>query len=122
MNVTLPFFVIEREVADDGGRWGYIDRCPHGEDLGAIHLGSNLSPVVNGTWSSLTWEWRDLGNGRCWIRPSVLARGVHNGQDCHFGPGEFEFMYLEKDECRNTEPFASRYEARTGRSVVRAVA
>ncbi len=113
----MPFFVVDRKPDSNGSRWAYIDRCPHGEDLGAIHLGFHITPGVK--WSELTWQWEDLGNGSCRISPSILAKGVHGGQDCHFGPGTFEFMWLEVEEYRNTEPFASRYEQRTGRKVVR---
>ena len=109
----LPFFIVEREVTEDGGHWAYIDKCPHGHDLGAIHLGPKQGG--EGKWSEHTWEFTDLGNGRCRISPSILAKGVHNGQDCHFGPGEFEFMWIEDGEYRNIEPFASRYRERTGR-------
>ena len=105
-------FVVCREVSARGGRWAYIDSCPHGEDLGAIHLG----PVAADRrtpdyphWDAITWEWTDQGNGRCRIRPSILAKGVHGGADCHFGPGEFPFIWLEPGELRNTEPFLTRY-------------
>ena len=110
----VPFFIVEREADEGGRRWGFIDRCPHGEDLGAIRLGPEQGGPSGGKWSSLVWKWEDLGNGWCRIFPSMLAKGVHGGRDCHFGPGEFEFMYLEKGEDRINEPFASRYRSRTG--------
>lgn len=93
-------FVVEREVNEAGQRWAYINSCPHGEDLGAIHIG----PVENdpgGTWSRITWKFTDLGNGRCRIEPSILAKGVHAGTDCHFGPGEFAFVWLEPGQLRD---------------------
>src|SRR5580692_10072004 len=114
-------FIVERvgHGPMDFGRWAYIDSCPHGVDLGAIHLGPAVidartpeeAAALMG-WEKLTWQWEDLGNGRCRISPSILAKGVHNGEDCHFGPGEFDFMWLEEGELRNTEPFLSRYNAR----------
>lgn len=112
-----PFFIVDRGGLhpDDTGHWAYIDRCPHGQDLGAIHLGPELVNPGTGKWAEITWKWTDLGNGRCRIEPSILAQGIHGGQDCHFGPGEFEFMWLEPGELRNTEPFATRYRERTGR-------
>jgi len=120
----MPFFIVQRRSGYEGdtGHWAYIDRCPHGMDLGAIHLGASSQDLRSAEekaallgWNKLTWAWQDLGNGRCRISPSILAEGVHSGQDCHFGPGEFEFMWLEEGEYRNVEPFASRYVARTGR-------
>ena len=119
---VVPFFVVDRHAAEDGAHWGYIDRCPHGMDLGALRLGPALTDARTPEeraawrgWEKITWAFQDLGNGRCRISPSILAQGVHGGAECHFGPGEFEFMWLEEGEWRNVEPFASRYRARTGR-------
>ena len=116
-------FIVQRRE-DATGRWAYIDSCPHGQDMGAIRLGpvpldartAEERATLTGV-SSLTWQWTDLGNGRCRISPSILAKGVHGGQDCHFGPGEFDFLWLEEGEYRNAEPFLSRYRARTGKVV-----
>jgi hypothetical protein len=104
-----PLFIVERKshYTDDTGRWAYIDRCPHGVDLGAIHLSSHITH--GDRWSYITWQFDDLGNGKCRITPSILAKGMHNGEDCHFGPGEFYFMWLEEGELINEEPFLSRY-------------
>lgn len=119
----MPFFVIQRRQDDQPGEhWAYIDRCPHGSDLGAIHLGpaaADRRTPEDSHWDKITWQFTDLGNGRCRISPSILAYGVHDGKECHFGPGEFEFMWLEEGEYRNVEPFATRYEERTGRKVAR---
>ena len=113
-----PFFIVRRSYDDTGHRWAYIDRCPHGEDLGAICFGpfaiDDRTPA-DPHWDRITWQFEDIGFGRCHIRPSILAKGVHAGKDCHFGPGDFDFMWLEDGETRNTEPFASRYRKRTGR-------
>lgn len=118
--VTDPrqFFIVRRVLDVAGRRWAYIDRCPHGEDLGAICVGPfsrDSRTLDDPAWYNITWQWEDLGNGRCHIQPSIRAKGVHGGQDCHFGPGVFEFMWIEDGEFRNTEPFASRYRERTGR-------
>jgi hypothetical protein len=113
--MSAPFFVVCRELSVKGGHWAYVDKCPHGMDLGAIHFGSEQKDErtpEDKTWSDLTWEWQDLGNGRCKISPSILAEGVHNGENCHFAPGEFDFMWLEPGEYRNGEPFLSRYNER----------
>jgi hypothetical protein len=107
-----PFFIVCREVNPDGSRWAYIDKCPHGSDLGSILFGPTTMETENKGWTKRVWQWEDLGNGRCRISPSILALGVHGGSDCHFGPGEFDFIYLEDGEYRNTEPFLSRYNAR----------
>ena len=122
MTDPRPFFIVQRSNDDTGRRWAYIDRCPHGEDLGALRFGpifrDDRTPDDRESFRifRITWQWQDLGNGRCHIHPSILAKGVHGGQDCHFGPGDFEFMWLEDGELRNTEPFASRYRERTGRN------
>ena len=105
-------FIVEREADGQGRRWGFIDSCPHGADLGAIRLGpvsADRRTESNPHWDAIMWEFHDLGNGRCRISPSILAKGVHNGTDCHFGPGEFPFIWLEAGEYRNTEPFLARY-------------
>lgn len=114
MSEVMPFFIIERKADSDGNHTAFIDRCPHGHDLGAICLGPKTMNRGTGRFSGLVWQFDDLGEGRCRITPSIVAEKVHNGQDCHFGPGEFEFMWLEEGECRNTEPFLSRYRIRMG--------
>ena len=111
----MPFFVVCREADTNGVHSAYIDRCPHGQDMGHIYVGPKNSYKPPGRPTDLVWQFEDLGNGRCRLSPSILAKGIHGGQDCHFGPGEFEFMWIEDGEYRNTEPFASRYRARTGR-------
>ena len=113
MAEPIPFFIVEREVDEDGNHMAFIDRCPHGQDLGAICFGPKTMDKGTGRFSGLVWRFEDLGNCRCRISPSILAKAVHEGgQDCHFGPGEFEFMWLEEGELRNTDPFLSRYNAR----------
>lgn len=94
-------FVVQREADARGARWAYINSCPHGHDLGAIHLGPEQ--VGGEDWAKVTWKFTDLGNGRCRIEPSILAKGIHEGQDCHFGPGEFAFVWLEPGQLRNPE-------------------
>ncbi len=94
-------FIVQRETDETGGRWAYINSCPHGEDLGAIHIGPVPENDPGGKWSKITWKFTDLGNGRCHIEPSILAKGCHNGQDCHFGPGEFAFVWLEPGQLRD---------------------
>jgi hypothetical protein len=99
--VTDVLFIVKRETDATGGRWAYIQSCPHGMDLGAIHLGPLLVNPPGGHWHEITWKFTDLGNGRCRIEPSILARGVHEGRDCHFGPGEFAFVWLEVGQLRD---------------------
>lgn len=115
--MTEARFIIHREADERGGRWAYIDSCPHGSDLGAIHLGPSVRDERTPTepfGDKITWEWTDLGNGRCRISPSILAKGAHGTEehpvDCHFGPGEFPFLWLEEGELRDREPFQTRYE------------
>lgn len=112
-------FIVKREGdGETARRWAYIDSCPHGVDLGAICLGpaaSDERTKEDPHWDKITWQWTDLGNGRCRINPSILSKGVHGGQDCHFGPGEFPFIWLEPGELRNVEPFLSRYNAWVGK-------
>lgn len=97
-------FIVDREVDETGGRWAYIQSCPHGTELGAIHLGpasADLRTAEDNHWSRITWKFTDLGNGRCRIEPSILARGAHKDGDCHFGPGEFSFLWLEVEQLRH---------------------
>jgi hypothetical protein len=99
-------FIVQRQTDEDGGHWAYINSCPHGSDLGAIHLGpvaKDERSASNPHWDAITWQFQDIGNGRCMISPSILAKGVHNGEDCHFGPGEFNFVWLEKGQLRDRE-------------------
>lgn len=113
--MTEARFVVNREgYGDPVRRWAYIDSCPHGSDLGGICLGpvaADERTSEDPHWDRITWKFTNLGNGRCRIEPSVLAKGVHSGQACHFGPGEFPFIWLEPGEHRNTEPFFTRYKA-----------
>jgi hypothetical protein len=97
-------FIVCRETDENGDRWAYIQSCPHGMDLGAIRLGpvqADRRTPQEPYWDRITWQWQDLGNGRCKISPSILAKGVHQGQDCHFGPGEFNFVWLEPEQLRD---------------------
>jgi hypothetical protein len=101
-------FVVEKETHVVDGktcRWGFVNSCPHGEDMGAVELSDTAfdagPPVAGSTRRRLIWEWHDLGNGRCRISPSLLVPGHHNGVDCHFGPGEFAFVWLELGQLRD---------------------
>lgn len=93
-------FTIARETTEVDGkvvRWAEVV-CPHGLDIGAIWVTDGLpfdapSPVPGSTLRFHAWHWRDLGNGTCEIAPSLLLYRVHNGQDCHFGPGVFPFEW-----------------------------
>lgn len=113
--MTEARFIVRRETFDGDRRWAYIDSCPHGMDLGAICLGPRFrdDKHIVKERDSITWEWVDLENGRCQIYPSILARQAHgtkeHPEDCHFGPGEFPFIWLEEGEVRDREPFQSRY-------------
>jgi hypothetical protein len=101
-------FIVQRETHDFDGRacrWAYVQSCPHGQDIGAIEVSESgaFDGVIPGSpRRRLVWEWHDLGNGRCRIAPSLLVPGLHGGQDCHFGPGEFAFLWLEPGQLRDS--------------------
>lgn len=106
--MTDVLFVVQKETHEYEGRtlrWLYVNSCPHGEDIGALEVGDkseDLGPNVPGSVRRrLIWEWHDLGNGRCRISPSLLVPKLHGGQDCHFGPGEFAFVWLEPGQLRD---------------------
>jgi len=90
--------VVERETDASGVRLAYVNSCPHGEDLGLVRLAPPGSPEA-----VRVWEFADLGGGRCRVSPSLLAEGAHAGAGCHFGPGEFDFVWLEPGQHRNRD-------------------
>jgi hypothetical protein len=102
-------FTVSRETHDANGhvcRWLNIDACPHGLDLGSIEV-SDVQfeydvPFPENLSHHLVWEWKDLGDGRCSIAPSIRFQGHHPGtppgsppMECHFGPGEFAFAWAD---------------------------
>lgn len=113
--MTEVLFIVQRETHILDGktcRWLYVQSCPHGDDIGAIEATEGpsfnyLSPLVPDGMGGgshrvrAVWEWHDLGNGRCRIAPSLLVPGLHGGTDCHFGPGEFAFVWLEPAQLRD---------------------
>ncbi|MGI0150850.1 MAG: hypothetical protein ACREC5_02810 [Thermoplasmata archaeon] len=86
------------EVYCEGGPppwWAYFT-CPHGARA-QIQVAPDQGQLKMGVW-----DFKDLGNGRCRISPSILWEGPLpplGGSDsvmhrCHFGPGDFQFEYI----------------------------
>jgi hypothetical protein len=99
-------FIVQKETHISDGkvcRFMYVQSCPHGQDIGAIELSDTTFDYNYNSIKHEVWEWHDLGNDRCSINPSLLVPGLHNGADCHFGPGEFNFLWLEPGQLRDPD-------------------
>ena len=85
MNAKFSLESATHEVEGRVCRWVEVT-CPHGEWLGWLQV-TEGEAFKHNIWH--IWHLKDLGNGTCEVSPSLLFRGFHNGQDCHFGPGIF---------------------------------